>query len=187
MLPLIILTFLVFVTLWTGDFYLTIKSFRKSKNILEINPLLMLLLRFRSRYVFLFKIVEIVIFFYLIYYLTLLQQTAQLFILLAYIVLYGILVANNSHIYFKATGKPSFAINIILIFLSAFVSLFIFLNFLLYSNLTTSYGVLSQCKDSFNNLYWQCQQQNATPSVNLPSELENVLKSLNLTIRRPFK
>jgi len=187
MLPLIILTFLVFLTLWIGDFYLTVKSFKKSKNVLEINPIMLLLLKFRSRYVVLFKLAEISIFFYLIYYLTILHQTMQIYILLAYIVVYGVLVANNSHVYYKAKGKPSFAINIILIFLSAFVSLFIFLNFLLYSNLTISYDVLSQCKDSFNNLYRQCQQQNATPSVSLPQELESILESINLTIRRPFK
>jgi len=184
-LPLIILTFSVFVTLWIGDFYLTLKTTKKIGSSAEFNPILRSFLKLRGRYVWIFKIVEIGIFFYLIYYLTSLAQTAQFYILLFYIIFYSILVSNNTRVYYNVTGKQSLVTNVLFVLIVVFTTLFIYLNYFLYSNITVSYSALLQCKSTFNSLYWNCQQQNATGGVSLPSELENILKSLNLTIQRP--
>jgi len=185
MLPLILLTFSVFLTLWIGDFYLTLKTTKKAGYRVEINPIMQIFFRVRRQYVWIFKLVELSIFFYLIYFLTSIAETTQFYMLLVYIIIYAILVANNSRVYYKITGKESLAINYILILVVIFTALFIYLNFFLYSNIKTSYNVLGQCKESFNNLYWSCQQKNATGGAKLPSDLEEVLKSLNLTISRP--
>lgn len=185
-LPLILLTFSVFLTLWIADFYLTLKTSKRAGYSIEINPIINLLLRARSRYVWIFKFVELAVFFYLVYFLTIISETAQFYILLFYIVLYGFLVVNNSKVYFEVFRKQSLVMSIALMLVVIFIALFIYLNFLLYSNLTTSYDVLTKCKSSFNDLYWSCQQ-NITSPVSLPSELENILKSLNLTIARPFQ
>jgi hypothetical protein len=186
MLPLILLTLSVFIVLWIGDFYLTIKTAKRIGPTAELNPIMRSFLRLRGKYVWIFKIVELGFFSYLIYYLTSFTGIIPFYTLLIYIILYGILVANNGRVYYNVTGEESLAISYIFVGIIIFITLFIYLNYLLYSNLTLSYNTLMQCKSSFNDLYWTCQQQNATGGVTLPTELENILKSLNLTISKPW-
>jgi hypothetical protein len=186
MLPLILLTFSVFFTLWVGDFYLTIKTAKKIGPTAELNPIIRGFLRLRGNYVWVFKIVELGIFFYLIYYLTSFTGTVPFYVLLGYIIFYGILVTNNNRVYYNVTGKQTMITNYIFIGIVIFITLFIYLNYLLYSNLTVSYNILMECHSSFSNLYWTCQKQNATGDVTLPSDLESILKSLNLTISKPW-
>lgn len=186
MLPLILLTFSVFVTLWMGDFYLTLKTAKRIGPAAELNPVLRSFLRLKGKYVWIFKMAELSLFFYLIYYLTSFTGTLPFYTLLVYIVLYGVLVANNSRVYYNVTGEQSLALNYVFITIVVFVTLFIYLNYLLYSNLTLSYNTLTKCYSSFNDLYWSCKQQNATESTALSTELGNILSTLNLTITKPW-
>jgi len=186
MLPLILLTFGVFLTLWIGDFYLTWKTAKRVGSSVELNPIMKSLLKFRGKYLVVFKAVELGLFFYLLYYLTSFSGTVPFYTLLGYILFYGFLVANNNKVCYDVTGEQSSSINYIFVALIFFVTVFIYLNNLLYSNLTTSYYAISGCKSSFNDLYWSCQKQNATGSAQLPGDLGNILSTLNLTIMKPW-
>jgi glucan phosphoethanolaminetransferase (alkaline phosphatase superfamily) len=152
----------------------------------ELNPIMRGFLQLRGKYVWIFKVTELSLFFYLIYYLTSFTGTIPFYTLLVYIILYGILVANNSRVYYKVTGEQSLVINYAFIGITIFITLFIYLNYLLYSSLTLSYNTITKCYSSYNDLYWTCNQQNATGGVALPTELENILNSLNLTISKPW-
>lgn len=182
MLLLILLTFLVFISFWLGDFYLTLKTAKRIGVEVELNPLMRLFLRFRGRYIWILKLGELILFFYLIYYLTSFDNLIPFYTLLGYVVLYGLLVANNSKIYYEVTGEQSPVILYLFVGVTIFIALFIYLNYVLYSDLTNSYNILISCKSSFNTLYQVCQQNNTAVKPILPPDLENVLKSLNFTI-----
>jgi len=182
MLILILLTFGVFTLLWIGDFYLTLKTIKKMGYKIELNPIMRTVLRFRGKYVWLFKTIEFGIFLYLIFFLTNFDSNISFYALLGYIFFYSVLVINNNHIYYKVTGKKSFAIDCIFIGLSISIILFIYLNYLFYSDLVKTYGIIFSYQTSYNNLYQTCKQLNATGTSPLPESLLNVIKSLNIKI-----
>ena len=182
MLTLIFLTLGAFTLLWIGDFYLTLKTIKKMSYKIEINPIIRIFLRFRGRYIWLFKIAEFGVFLYLIYFLTNFINTTPFYILLVYIFFYSLLVANNSHIYYKVTGKEDSILKYIFIGISIYIILFIYLNYLFYSDIVTTYSVISNYQTSYNNLYQTCKQLNATGTSPLPESLLSVIKSLNIRI-----
>jgi hypothetical protein len=182
MLALIILTFGVFTLLWVGDFYLTLKTTKKLGYKAEINPIMRMALRFRGKYVWLFKIFEFGIFLYLILFLTNFNNGISFYALLAYIFFYSVLVVNNNNVYYKVTGKKSLVIDYIFIGLSIYIILFIYLNYLFYSDLVKTYGIISSYQTSYSSLYQTCKQLNATGASPLPQSLLDTLKSLNIKI-----
>lgn len=184
MLILVFLTFSVFLILWLGDFYLTKKVIRKKGIGLELNPL-MRIYSFRGRFVYIFKAMEIGIFFYLIYFLTTVSNsTTPFYILLVYIFLYSILVSNNSWIYFKVFKKPSKALNYIFMAVSIVLILFLYLSFVEYETLTISYTQLLQCKSDYKTLGVQCEK-NITVDTSEFSDLKNIVDTINIPIPKP--
>lgn len=184
MIYLILLTFGVFFLFWFGDLYLTIKTTKHLGKKVELNPLIRLILGGRGRLIYLFKIIELSIFLYLMIFLTKFEGIIPFYILLFFILFYSVLVINNAHVYYKVTKKESIAFK--LIFLGAIVSMlfFVYLNYLLYMDLNTSYNALSQSNQEYNNLYAQCQRNNASISAPVPKDITEIIPELNLPIRR---
>ena len=179
MLYLVLLTLGVFLLFWLGDLYITLKAVKKSDKNIEINPLLRCIFNYRRRFVYLFKIVEILVFSYLIYYITELGSNISFNILLTFIFIYSLFVVNNAHVYYKITNQESSAFKLIFITLTLFVILFIYLNNLLYSDLSITYNAISECNTKYYDLYNVCNVTN----IEVPT-LKNVLKELNLSVRK---
>lgn len=185
MLNLIVLTFLVFMVLWLGDFYITLKTVRKRGIRAEANPIMKFYL-LRGKLVWLFKALEIGIFFYLLSFLTVIgNTTTPFYILLTYIFIYTLLVANNSRVYFKVMNKESGAFKLIFVAISILMVFFIYMNYLVYSGLMLSYNTLMECQSEYKELNWECYQENTTAPISSIDELEDILNSLNIPIPRP--
>ena len=179
MLYLVILTFGVFFLFWFGDLYITLKAIKKKDNGVEINPLLRFIFDYRRKFAYLFKTIEIAAFSYLIYYITSLNGKLSFNILLGFIFVYGLVVVNNAHVYYKITGEEIAVFKIIFVLLTIFLILFIYLNYLLYTDLNVTYNAMSDFNLKYYNLYKQCY---ATNNTEVPT-MEVVLKDLNLTVR----
>jgi len=183
MIQLILIVFGVFLLFWLGDLYLTIKTTKRLGNKIEINPIIRFILRGRGKFVYLFKAIELVIFLYLIWFLASFEGVIPFYILLFFIFFYSLLVVNNAHIYFKVTKQESIAFKIIFIGLVIAMLLFIYLNYLLYLDLNTSYNALKESNNQYTNLYIQCQ--NNSPSAPMPKNISDITSGLNLPIRNP--
>lgn len=184
MIQLILIVFGVFLLFWLGDLYLTIKTTKHLGNKVEINPIIKFILRGRGRFIYLFKAIELGIFLYLIWFLTSFEGVIPFYILLFFIFFYSMLVVNNAHVYYKVTKKESIAFKIIFIGLVIAMLLFIYLNYLLYMDLNTSYNALAESNNHYNDLYRQCQQNNASISAPAPKDITEIIPELNLPIRR---
>src|SRR3989344_1182615 len=178
MLYLVLLTLGVFFLFWFGDFYITLKTIKINGSNIEINPILRRIFNYRRKFVYLFKIIEILIFSYLVYYITGLGGKISFNILLIFIFIYSLLVVNNAHVYSKITNQESFAFKLIFLILTLFIILFIYLNYLLYSDLNVTYNAISECNSKYISLYNTCN----VSKIELP-KVENILKELNLSVR----
>ena len=107
MLYLILLVLLVFTIFWFGDLVLTLKVAKHLGHEVEINPIIRIILKTRRKLIFLFKALELGAFIYLIWFLSTFEGKTPFYILLVFILLYSLLVANNAHVFYKATGKES--------------------------------------------------------------------------------
>ena len=183
MLTLILLTFFVFLVLWTSDIILTRNVTEKVGAEAEINPLLRKILSFRGKFIWLFKLIEIIFFLYLIYYIQTFSEKIAFYTLLGYIFFYSLLVMNNSKVYFQVTGKSSNTFRWTFLVISILLVMFIYLNFLMYSGLTMTYSTLGRCQSDYKNLYWECYQKNVTPQIT--KELKDILGALDIKIPKP--
>ena len=182
MLTLILLTFLVFVVLWVSDLYLTLKVVKKVGVKAEANPLLRKVLSFRGRFSWAFKGIELLLFLYLIYYLSTFG-TLPFYILLGYIFFYAILVANNSRVYFQVTKKSSPAFRYTFLIISLLLIMFIYLNFLFYSGLTLTFDELRTCQSEYKNVYRECYEEDISPQTS--QELKDILETIDIKIPMP--
>ncbi len=184
MLFLILITFGVFLLFWAGDLYLTVKTVKLLGKNIEINPLMRLLLKGRGKFIYLFKTVEICIFLYLIWTVTKFDGVISFNILLIFILVYSLLVVNNAHVFFRVTGKESGAFKIVFVGLTVCLLLFIYLNYVLYSDISLSYSALATSNEKYTNLYWECKNGNVSITAPEPKELNSEFPELNLPIRR---
>lgn len=185
-LILILLTFLVFFVMWLGDFYITVKTVKKAGSRIEVNPILRLIFRTRGKHIYIFKVVELGLFLYLIYFLANFTNAIPFYTLLGYILIYSLLVANNSGIYYKVTGTESLAFKYVFLASAVIIVLFIYLNFLIFTDLTISYKGLRECHSNYINLYSVCAEKNQTGNISTPPEITQILKSLNLSLPGGF-
>lgn len=179
MFILILLTFAVFSVLWLGDAWITREVTEKVGPEAEINPIMEKILSVRGRFVWLFKAVEIGVFLYLIYYLTTFSGVISFYVLLGYILFYGLLVANNSRVYYNVTGEASRAFRAIFVILLIVSVSFIYLNKVFYDNLTYSYSSLEECNSKYQELHRECKTNETTPA-SFSEELEERLEGLKL-------
>lgn len=184
MLYLILITFGVFVIFWLGDLIITVKTVKHLGDKVEINPIMRFILKSRGKFIYVFKIIELGVFFYLIWFLVTFEEALPFYILLLFILFYSLLVVNNAHIFYKATGKESLSFKFIYLGLVLAILFFIYLNYLLYLDLGTSYKALSSSNEKYSTLYWECREGNKTITAPLPQDLTAILESLNLPIRR---
>jgi hypothetical protein len=184
MLYLILITFVVFLLFWLGDLYLTLKIVKHLGHKVEVNPFIKFILKGRGKLIFLFKPLELFAFLYLIWFLNNFNGVIHFYILLVFIMFYAILVINNAHVYYKATGKESLAFKFIVLGLVISMLFFIYLNYLLYVDLGTAYDAVSQSNDKYNDLYWQCQENNISVVAKEPANISQVFPDLDLPIRR---
>ncbi len=182
MLTLILLTFIVFVILWFGDAYLTKQVVDKVGPKAELNPLLKKIIGVRGHYLWIFKSIEIALFLYLIYYMTTFAGSMPFYVLLGYILFYGLLVSNNSWVYYKVTGKASRAFSVLFVLLLLVSISFIYLNYVLYDDLTFSYSSLKECNSQYRELHRECKSNETMQSFD--QELEQRLRHLNLNLRK---
>ena len=182
MLYLILILLFVFIVFWLGDLFLTIKSVDKLNPSLEINPIIRFILKGRRKFIYLFKPLELFAFIYLIWYLSNFQNSISFMVLLGFIFIYSLLVFNNSHVYYKITGKESIIFNWVFIGLAISLILFIYLNYLLYQDLGITYAALESSNNKYNELASTYEQ-----SQNNDSEIPNVNQTfplVSLPIRR---
>ena len=184
MLYLILITFGVFAIFWLGDLVITVKTVKHAGHKIEANPILRFLFKFRGRYIYIFKLLELGIFLYLIWFITTFEDTLPFYILLGYILFYSLLVANNAHIYYKVTGKESGTFKAVYVGLIFAMLFFIYLNYLLYQDLGTAFSAIGKCNDKYSGLYTQCFEEDKVESSDAPREIDKILADLNLSIRR---
>jgi hypothetical protein len=182
MIYLILLIFGVFVIFWLGDLVITIKTTNKLGHNVEVNPIIRTILKFRSKFIYVFKLIEVVVFLYLIWYITKFNGVLSYKILLVFILIYSVFVLNNAYIYGKVIKKQSIVFSLVYVALVLAILLFIHLNYLLYQDLGVTYNAIKKSNDDYNKLYAECKQQNI--SAESPKELEDLLNNLNLSIRR---
>ena len=184
MLYLILIVLGVFLLFWLGDLYLTIKTIKLMGHKVELNPIIRFISRGRGKLIYLFKPLELGIFIYLIWALGKFEGVIPFYILLFFIFFYSMLVMNNAHVYYKVTHKESIAFKIIFVGAMIAMLLFIYLNYLLYMDLNTSYDALSHSNQQYNDLYSQCQKNNASITTPEPRSITEIIPELNLPIRR---
>jgi len=184
MLLLILLTFSVFLVFWLGDLLLTKKTIDKTGIKAELNPVMRTVLRIRRRFIWIFKIIEISLFFYLLVFLTTVGSgTIPFYILLFYILFYSILVVNNSRVYYKVTKKETLIFPCIFLFISIVLMLFIYVNYMMYSGLTMTYNEFRKCQINYKKLNWECYKNEST--VQPSNELRDILGDFDIPIPRP--
>lgn len=171
MLYLLIITFAVFLIFWLGDLYLTLKTVKQVGEHLEINPVIRFILKKRGKLIYIFKPLELIIFSYLLWFLST-EGTISFSILLVFIFAYALLVVNNAHVFYKITKKESNAFKIIFIAITIALLLFIYLNQMLYSDLRITYNALTNSQEEYNQLMEQCKDYNVS------SELKNPILKL---------
>jgi len=150
-LPLVILTLVVYISLWLADIHLTLKTVGKTGKGAEGNPIMKALLGARRRYLWAFKSLEMGAFLYLVFYLTSFAEGSFALVpLLVYIVVYAAIFANNSKIAFLETGKDSSITYMMVVLLAVALVVLIYLNYGMYQDLSSSYERLLACKSSLS-------------------------------------
>ena len=178
MLYLIYLTIAVFSIFWLGDFILTLQTVRALGPHVEVNPLLRAILTTRGHLIYIVKPLELVAFGYLIWYLSVTQGRLSFHVLLGFILMYALLVWNNARVYFKASGTESPYFYVAYLGLVGALLLFMYLNFLLYTDL--SYA-LSRCSGAAQAL--PCPESNADTAQN-DTDTSRGRMNLTLPVRR---
>ena len=133
MFPLIILTFAVFLVLWIADLFFTSKVTKLLGEKVEVNPLLRFVIGIRGRFLHLFKVAEILIFTYLLWQVSLLNEEMAFSILLGIILLYSFVVLAGMKIYIDAK-LGSTSIIVLHMSIIALLIVFIYLNNIEYQN-----------------------------------------------------
>jgi hypothetical protein len=150
-LPLVIITFVVYFALWLADIHLTLKTVKSAGAHAEVNPIMKRLLGARRRYLWAFKAIEMGAFLYLIFYLTSFSEGGHALIpLLVYILFYSILFANNSRAAFAATGRDSAVTYLMVVLLAVALTILIYLNYGMFDDLRTSYERIAECREQLS-------------------------------------
>ena len=155
-LPLIVYVFVVFLVLWTADFYLTFKCVKKLGKEIELNPIIKLLFRVRGSRLFVYKLFEIVIFSGLTYYVSLQSGPYMLSILYGLIFVYSLIVAQGLHVFNQAYSNIKPAL-VLFVFLVLYLIFCINLNFSLFYNTMQLSTALGKCNSEYVAVYSECK------------------------------
>ena len=178
-IPLITLTFAVFLILWISDLYFTTRSIKKIGKGVEMNPLLRGIIGIRAKFIWPFKILEVSIFSYILWRISTLNEEITFSVLLGLILVYSLVVVAGLKVFIDATRRST---PVLMLFMGILLSLllFIHLNHVEYQNKIAVSNALSECSSRYANLYVACKV-NFSSTIN-SSEYEKY--KLNLSIRR---
>ena len=179
MFYLTLLAFFVFFVFWLGDILLTLKVVKNVGNAAEVNPIIRKILSIRGRYIWIFKLAEIMVFLYLIYYVQTFSAYTSFYILLGYIFFYSVLVANNSRVFYQVTGHDSSVFRAAFVAISILLIFFIYLNYVTFMGLTMAYEKFSECRSQARSLLTKCFGNNMTAE---DEGMNNLLGSFDIPI-----
>jgi len=164
LLPLILMMFSIFLVLWLGDLYFTVKSTEKRSSAIEVNPIMNALLRLRREFLWIFKIAELAVFSYLVWVISSLNSEIAFNVLLGIIFLYSLLVTQGMCIYLKAVGNAS---PVVLVFfvMSLIAIIFVRINYDTFLNSVSISNALGMCNSEYVNLYRNCSNNSANMSA----------------------
>jgi len=152
MLPLIIITYGVFLVFWLADIYFTYTGVKRLGVSVEVNPLLHSLMKIRRKFLGLFKLIEITLFSYLVWQLSQLDEELLFNILMGVILFYSLIVAAGIKVYVEVSDCST---PVVLFFLvvSLVLVLLIYLNHMEYVNRGILADSLNDCGKKYASLY----------------------------------
>ena len=174
---LLVACFLTFLVFWLGDLYLTKKTTGMVGSLVEMNPVLRIILRFRHKGVWLFKGIEISVFSYLLLRLSRLDEARTFSILLLAILYYVLIISAGINAYIKVIGSPTPIITLFLA-ISLIMLLFINMSYKEYQNRVVVANTLLDCSSKYSYLYSTCQKKEQPQATE--SEFDKY--KLNITI-----
>jgi len=159
-LPFVLVLSAFFLLLWLADLFFTLRSTEKKGHMLEANPLMRMLLKERRAHLYLFKGLEILCFFALIYLISNQNADYPVIILLVAIAGYAFVVSNGMAIYLQITKKHAVVAR--LFFLACLAALFFaYLAYEEYVNGTSLFSSTSKCCSDYAALKASCAGSNA--------------------------
>ena len=175
-LPFVIALSAFFLLLWLADLFFTLRSTEKKGHKLEANPLMRMLLQARRAHLYLFKGLEILCFFALIYIISNQNADYPVIILLIAIAVYAFVVSNGMAIYLQITKKHEVVAR--LFFLACLAVLFFaYLAYEEYVNGTSLFSSTSKCCSDYATLKASCAGSNAPVAQNKGNDY-----GLNITL-----
>jgi len=159
-LPFVLVLSAFFLLLWLADLFFTFRSTERKGHTLEANPLMRMLLKERRAHLYIFKSLEIICFFALIYLISNQNADYPVIILLIAIAVYAFVVSNGMAIYLQITKKHTMVVR--LFFLACLAALFFaYLAYEQYVNGTSLFNSTSKCCSDYAALKASCTSSNA--------------------------
>ena len=175
-LPFVIALSAFFLLLWLADLFFTLRSTEKKGHKLEANPLMRMLLKARRAHLYIFKGLEILCFFALIYIISNQNADYPVIILLIAIAVYAFVVSNGMAIYLQIIKKHEVVAR--LFFLACLAALFFaYLAYEEYVNGTSLFSSTSKCCSDYAALKASC---NAPAQPVIQSHSAN--SDINITV-----
>jgi len=174
---LLVTCFLTLVVFWLGDLYLTKETTKRVGSLAEMNPALRAILKLRRKFIWTFKGTEIIIFSYLLFKLSQLDEVKTFSVLLLAILYYILVVSTGIIAYIKAVGYST-PIVALFITISLLMLIFMSMSYKEYQNRVTISNELMDCSSRYSYLYATCPQKEQ-PQV-IGSEFDKY--GLNITI-----
>jgi len=154
-LPFVVILSVFFLILWVADLFFTLKSTERKGHGLEANPLMRMLLKERRAHLYIYKALEIICFFALIYLISFQNAGYAVSILLLATGVYALVVSNGMAIYLEIAKKPAVAAR--LLFLVCLAALFFaYLAYETFANGNSLFNSCSKCCDDYATLKASC-------------------------------
>jgi len=162
-LPFVIILSAFFLLLWAADLFFTLKSTEKKGRELEANPLMRWLLKERRAHLYLFKALEIICFFALVYLISFQNAEFAVIILLVATGVYSLVVSNGMAFYLEIAKKPAVASRLLFLVCLA-VLLFAYLAYETFANGESLFNSCSKCCEDYAALKASCNAP-AQPAI----------------------
>jgi len=175
-LPFVIILSAFFLILWVADLYFTLKSTEKKGRELEANPLMRMLLKERRAHLYIFKALEIICFFALVYLISFQSADYAVIIFLVAIGIYALVVSNGMAIYLRITKKHSIP-SLLLFFTCVTALFFAYLAYETFANGASLFSSCSKCCEQYAALKASCTSGNAPVGQNRDYGLNITLPS----------
>jgi len=145
-----------------------------------MNPLLRGVMKIRAKFIWPFKVLEIGIFSYLLWRISILNEEMTFSVLLGLILFYSLVVVAGLKVFIDVTERST-PVAMLFFALSLSLLLFIHLNHLEYQNKASVSNAFSECSSKYADLYAICK---TNTNVSQGRLLEFEKYGLNLSIRR---